>query len=139
MKSNTAPKFMHNTLAITILVALDISHFKGDILRNVSSSNPFLYNRREPKYKQNNIGHQISRHFRLSNVKSFWNLISHSYLLISWLPNMVQKCFSKTPSKSSKNKFFPNILYIFLLIFVWKLSKIQVSGFRRILRCAPYA
>ena len=31
---------------------LDIFHFKGDLVWHVSGSNPFLYNIREPKYKQ---------------------------------------------------------------------------------------
>ena len=31
-------------------------HFKGDILRHVSGSIPFLNNTREPKYRQNNMG-----------------------------------------------------------------------------------
>ena len=44
--------------------------------------------------------------------------------------------FSKTPSKSSK-KFFFISFYMFLLIFVWKLQKILVTGFRYNLGCAP--
>ena len=47
--------------------------------------------------------------------------------------------FSNNPSKSSKNWFFPNFFYIFLLIFVCKLQKIWVSDLRRNLGCAPYA
>ena len=49
-------------LAMNISEGWDISHFKGDILRHILSSNPFLYNKREPKYKQNNMEHQISKH-----------------------------------------------------------------------------
>ena len=45
-----------------ILKVWNISNFKSDILMHVSSSTPFLYNKREPKYKENNIGHQISKH-----------------------------------------------------------------------------
>ena len=47
--------------------------------------------------------------------------------------------FSNNPIKSSKNWFFPNFFYIFLLIFVCKLQKIWVSDLRRNLRCVPYA
>ena len=47
---------------MAILEGWDIFHFEGDILRHVSSSTSFLYNIKEPKYKENNIGHQISRH-----------------------------------------------------------------------------
>ena len=50
------------SLAMNISEGWDISHFKGDILRRVLSSNPFPYNIREPKYKQNNMEHQISKH-----------------------------------------------------------------------------
>ena len=46
--------------------------------------------------------------------------------------------FSKTPSKSSKNYIFLNFCYIFLLIFVWNLQKIRVSGLRCNLGCAPF-
>ena len=56
--------YHHNLCLISlvrnILEGWDVSHIKGDILRHVSSSNQFLYNTREPKYKQNNRGHQIS-------------------------------------------------------------------------------
>ena len=40
---------------------LGLGHFIADILKHVSSLTPFLINIREPKYKQNNSGHQISR------------------------------------------------------------------------------
>ena len=43
-----------------ILEGLEISHFKGDILRPVSCSNSFLYNIPEPKNKPNNVGHENS-------------------------------------------------------------------------------
>ena len=46
--------------------------------------------------------------------------------------------FWNTASKSSENLFSPNFFYIFLLIFVWKLQKIWVSGFRCNPGCAPY-
>ena len=50
------------SLAMNISEGWDISQFKGHILRRVLSSNPFPYNIREPKYKQNNMEHKISKH-----------------------------------------------------------------------------
>ena len=50
---------LYNLCIITLV--MNISHVKIDILWHVSSSTPFLYNIREPKYKQNYMGHQISR------------------------------------------------------------------------------
>ena len=37
----------------------------------VSSSTPFLYDIREPKYKQNKIGHQISKKLDLQIYNFF--------------------------------------------------------------------
>ena len=77
-------RFMHNFSLI--FGGLDISHFKGDFLWYVSGSNAFLYNIREPKYKQNIMRHQISRHeivqylhFLNSDIP-FW----FSYFSASW-------------------------------------------------------
>ena len=71
---------------------LDIAHFKGYILKNISSSNSFLYNIREPKYKQNNIGYLISRR-QIVQYLYLYNLIPHFDLLIFQLLDIVQKCF----------------------------------------------
>ena len=62
-----------------LLEGWDISYFKGDIFRHISSSTPFLCNIRDPKYKQNNIG----------NFKAlpFQNLIPYIDLLISQISN----------------------------------------------------
>ena len=77
-------RFIHNFSLI--LGGLDISHFKGDFLWYVSGSNAFLYNIREPKYKQNIMRHQISRHkivqylYFLNSDIPFW----FSYFSASW-------------------------------------------------------
>ena len=39
----------------------DIINLKGEIHSSVWSTKTFLYAIREPRYKQNNIGYQISR------------------------------------------------------------------------------
>ena len=44
-----------------ILEGLEILYFKGDILKPVSCSNPFLYNITEPKNKQNKMGYENLR------------------------------------------------------------------------------
>ena len=75
---------------MNILEGLEIFYFKGDILKPVSCSNPFLYNITEPKNKLNDMGHENSR---LSNFQFFFTLSSHFYLLISQLPDIVQKFF----------------------------------------------
>ena len=53
---------------MNILEGLEIFYFKGDILKPVSCSNPFLYNITEPKNKLNDMGHENSR---LSNFQFF--------------------------------------------------------------------
>ena len=70
----------------------DMSHFKGNILRHASSSKPFLYNIREPKYKQNNMRHQNSRK-NINQYLKFENMISNSELSISQRPDIAQKFF----------------------------------------------
>ena len=49
------------TLAMNILGGWDQFNLKGDTLRRASSSSSFLYNIKELKYKQNKMGHQISK------------------------------------------------------------------------------
>ena len=44
-----------------MLEGLDIFHMKGGILRFIWSTKTFLYDIREPRYKQNNLGYQKSR------------------------------------------------------------------------------
>ena len=51
----------HLVLFWSMLNSSKYEHFKGDILRDIWSSTPFLYYIREPKYKQNNMGLPISR------------------------------------------------------------------------------
>ena len=48
-------------IAMNILDGWEVSHFKGDILRHVSCSIPFLYNLTEPKIKQIDMVNEISR------------------------------------------------------------------------------
>ena len=43
------------------------------------------------------------------------------------------------PKKTHLNIYFLLFFYIFLLIFMWKLWKNQLSGFRNNLGCVPYA
>ena len=49
-----------------------IFHLKGEIHSSVWSTKTFLYFFREPRYKQNNMGYQISR---IWNYEQSWNLI----------------------------------------------------------------
>ena len=88
---------MLNFSSYDILDGWDVSHFKGYILRHVSSSNPFLNNIREPKYKQNNMGHQIID------------------LLLTWLPDIIQRCFctQDKPMDSTKlNMYQPSRMFV---------------------------
>ena len=48
-------------LAPNMLDGWDIILVKGEIHSSVGSTKTFLYNIRELRYEQNNIGHQISR------------------------------------------------------------------------------
>ena len=71
-------------LAMNILVGGDTS-----FLWYVSGSTPFLYNIREPKYKQNNMRHQNSRK-NINQLKIwYWNIDSS----ISRRPDIAQKYF----------------------------------------------
>ena len=54
---------------MNILAGQNIPHFKGDILGHASGSIQFLYNMSGPKYKQNNMGHKISRHYNVQYIK----------------------------------------------------------------------
>ena len=71
------------SLAMNISEGWDISHFKGDILRRVLSSNPFPYNIREPKYKQNNMEHKISKHYIVKYLTIFISDIPFCFAHIS--------------------------------------------------------
>ena len=77
---------------MNILDGWEVSHFKGDILRHVSCSIPFLYNLTEPKNKQIDMVHEISR-LQIVKYPFFRNLISHFDLLISPHPNIAQTFF----------------------------------------------
>ena len=46
----------------------------------------------EPKYKENNIRHQFLKHLTIQYL-NFGYMIPHIVLLISQLPDIVQKCF----------------------------------------------
>ena len=61
------------SLVTNMLERWDIIHWKGGIHSFVWSTKSFLYNIKEPRYKQNNMGY-------------------HFILLIFQLPNIVQKC-----------------------------------------------
>ena len=58
--------YCHNlSLIFLILNSFEywnISYFKGNIHRHLSTSNPVLHNMEERIYKENNIGYQFSRH-----------------------------------------------------------------------------
>ena len=73
-------------LAMNILVGGDTS-----FLWYVSGSTPFLYNIKEPKYKQNNMGHQNSRK-NINQYLKFEDMISNFDLSISRIPDTAQKC-----------------------------------------------
>ena len=73
-------------LAMNILVGGDTSFFWY-----VSGSTPFLYNIKEPKYKQNNMGHQNSRK-NINQYLKFEDMISNFDLSISRIPDTAQKC-----------------------------------------------
>ena len=46
------------SLAISMLEGWNMIHLKGGIHSSVWSTKTFLYNIREPRYKQNNMGYQ---------------------------------------------------------------------------------
>ena len=57
---------MHRSFCIFFLAKnmpedSDIIHLKGEIHSSVWSTKTFLYDIREPRYKENNMGYQISR------------------------------------------------------------------------------
>ena len=71
-----------------------LGYFMAGILtRHVSSSNPCLYNIREPKYKQYKMGHKISRHQIVKNLTILKSDIPFVFFVIFRLPDTVQKCF----------------------------------------------
>ena len=84
------PQYIHNFFLI--LEGCNTFHYKSDFLPHVSSSKSNLFNIREPKYKENNMRHQISGHKIVQSLK-FSILISHFDFLISRLPDGVQKWF----------------------------------------------
>ena len=53
LKSDTAA--IHKYCSYEYFMRLGIFHLTNDILRQISSSNPYLYNIMEPKYKQSDI------------------------------------------------------------------------------------
>ena len=73
-------------LAIPILLGGDTS-----FLWYVPGSTSFVYNLREPKYKQNNMRHQNSRK-KINQYLKFLIMISNFDFFISRLPDIVQKC-----------------------------------------------
>ena len=52
---------LFNSLATNMLESRDLYHSKGEIHSSVWSTKTFLYNIREPRYKQNNMRYKISR------------------------------------------------------------------------------
>ena len=48
-------------------ISWDIFPFKGGIHSSVWSTKTFLYNIKEPRYKQNYMGHKMSRNTEQSN------------------------------------------------------------------------
>ena len=68
------PWFFHDFQAMNILEGWEISHFKDDILRHVSCSNPFLYKITEPKNKQNDMRHEILRLYLDCPISEFFRI-----------------------------------------------------------------
>ena len=60
-KKNVTLSFSLISLAIDMLEGRYISHLKGGIHSSVWSTKTFLYNIREPRYKQNDMGYKMSR------------------------------------------------------------------------------
>ena len=58
---NSQHRFCLISLTKNILEGWDIIHWKGGIHSFVWSTNTFLYDIREPRYKQIKMGHQISK------------------------------------------------------------------------------
>ena len=58
---NSHHRFCLISLTKNILEGWDIIHWKGGIHSFVWSTNTFLYDIREPRYKQIKMGHQISK------------------------------------------------------------------------------
>ena len=76
---------------------LRMSHLKWDM-----SQPSEMFIAREIKHESR--WYQISRLFIISNS---WNLIPHIVLLISWLPEIIQKCFC-TPDRAMDPTFQMN-------------------------------
>ena len=85
-------------LAIHILVGGDTS-----FLLYVPGSTSFVYNIREPKYKQNYMRHQNSRK-KINQYLKFLIMISNFDFFISRLPDIAQKCFC-TPDGATDPTF----------------------------------
>ena len=99
------PGFIHNFSSY--------EHFirRGYILPLVCfrpDSNPFLYNMREPKYKQNNMRHQISRQ-KINQYLKCLIMIYNFDFLISRLPDIAPKFFC-TPDGATDPTF--QMLYV---------------------------
>ena len=90
----------------------NISHFKDDVLiRHAECSTHFCkYKGSEIKVKQ--CGTPDFKTLRLSNIQTFRNLIPHFKLLISRLPNIVQKSFC-TPDEAMEPTFPMNYVPAF--------------------------
>ena len=67
----------------------------------------FQHCTRKPKYKQNNMRHQISRHKIIQYLK-FLILISHIDFLIFWLPDVIHKSYC-TPDEAMDPTFQLNM------------------------------
>ena len=81
-------------------------HFRswGYILPSVCLRyNPFLYNIRELKYKQNNMAHLISRQ-KIKQYLKVQIMISNFEFLVSQRPDIIQKCFC-TPDRATDPTF----------------------------------
>ena len=79
---------MNNRLSWNLI----LPWFIHNISSYVSGSSPFMYNLRVPKYKQNNMRHQISRQ-KINQDLKLQILISNFDFLLSRLPDIVQKYF----------------------------------------------
>ena len=69
------------SLATNILEGWDIIHLNGGIQSSVWSTKTFLYDIREPRYKQIKIGFRFQKYQILDNLMS-WILMCHIVLLI---------------------------------------------------------
>ena len=112
---------------MNILECWHTYHFKGDFLRHVSGSNPFLHNNIwERRYKQNNMKHQISRQ-KIVQYLEFFILISHFDLLISQLPDIVQKYFC-TPDGAMNPTFQMKYVSAILNVCSWICDSNNLEG-----------